>query len=176
MSDRWGLLAEFPDAGALTRAARAARAAGYTRLDAYSPFPHEGLAEAVGFHRTRLGWAVLGAALTGALVGYLIQWWTMAVDYPVNVGGRPLNSWPAFVPITFELMVLFAALTAVVGAIVGSGLPRPHHPVFAVPAFERATTDGFFLSIEASDERFDPERTRAFLVRLGAMEVSDVPA
>jgi hypothetical protein len=172
----WGLLAEFPDHESRRLAAHRVRAAGVSRLDAYSPFPLDAVADAIGVRRTRLGWAVLAAGITGAGTGYLLQWWTSAIAYPLNVGGRPLNSWPVFVPVMFELTVLFAALTAIIGTIVRSGLPRLHHPLFAVPAFERATTDGFFLSVEADDPQFDADRTRALLVETGASRVFDVPA
>jgi hypothetical protein len=171
----WGLLAEFGGHTALETAARAARRDGYVRLEAYSPYPLESVADAVGHRRTRIGWAVLAGGLLGAASGYVLQYYLMAVDYPINVGGRPLHSWPAFIPVTFELMVLFAAVGGVVALFLRLGLPRPHHPVFGVPPFERATQDAFFLGIEAADPRFSPDRTAALLHRLGARAVHEVP-
>jgi hypothetical protein len=171
----WGLLAEFGGHTALETAAREARRNGYVRLEAYSPYPLESVADAVGHRGTRIGWAVLASGLLGAATGYVLQYYLMAVDYPINVGGRPLHSWPAFIPVTFELMVLFAAVGGVIALFVRLGLPRPHHPLFAVPAFERATQDGFFLGIEAADPRFSRERTSALLHRLGARAVHEVP-
>lgn len=170
----YGLLAEFEAPEDLLAAARRAYAEGYRRMDAHSPFPVEGLAEAIGFHRTRLPLLVLIAGLVGAFVGFASQYWATVIDYPLNVGGRPLNSWPSYIPITFEVTILFAALTAVVGMIALNGLPRPYHPVFNVPAFGRASRDRFFLCIEAADPRFDREGTRRFLESLQAREVSEV--
>jgi hypothetical protein len=171
----YGLLAEFPSAEALVRAARQTREAGYRRFDAYSPMPIEGLAEAIGFTRTRIPLVVLAGGIIGAAAGYLLQYWVAAIAYPLNVGGRPFNSWPAFIPITFETTVLIAALFGVLGMLALNGLPRPHHPLFAVDRFAHATRDGFFLCIEASDDRFGADATRRFLVESGAVEVSDVP-
>jgi hypothetical protein len=163
----WGLLAEFerpPDAVA---AARSAYDAGYRRMDAYSPYPIEELCEAIGFHHTRLPLLVLLGGIVGAVAGYSLQYWTAAVDYPLNIGGRPLNSWPQFIPITFELTILCAAGAAVLGMLALNGLPRPHHPVFNVEAFRRASRDRFFLCIESADPRFDQGETRRFLESLG---------
>jgi hypothetical protein len=171
----WGLVARFDDAHALGRAARGLREQGYRRLDAHTPYPVDGLAEAIGLLPTRIGLVVLVAGLLGAAGGYAMQWYLMAIDYPINVGGRPLNSWPAFIPITFELMVLTAALAGVVALLVRNGLPRPHHPVFGAPGFDAASQDGFYLSVEEHDPRFSPQSTPALLRRLGARSVVEVP-
>jgi hypothetical protein len=171
-----GVMAEFATPEALLAAVRHARQAGYRQLDAYSPFPVEGLADALGFRRTLVRPIVLAGALVGAVSGFLLQWWVASVDYPINVGGRPYNSWQSFIPITFELMVLFAALSAVVGMLALNGLPMPYHSVFNVPTFERASRDRFFLCIHTADPRFDRTATRQFLAGLDPIEVSDVPA
>ncbi|MFB3817137.1 MAG: DUF3341 domain-containing protein [Candidatus Methylomirabilales bacterium] len=170
----YGLMAEFDSAEELLAAARQAHAAGFRRMDAYSPFPVEGLAEAIGFHDPWVARLVLLAGLFGAGFGFFSQYWVTVLDYPLNVGGRPLNSWPAYIPITFELTVLFAALTAVVGMIALNRLPMPYHPVFNVPAFRRVTEDGFFLCIEATDPLFDGGETKRFLETLHPREVSEV--
>jgi hypothetical protein len=170
----YGLMAEFETADELLAAARRAHAEGYTKMDAYSPFPIEELAEAVGFHHTRLPLVVLICGITGALTGFLLQTYSFTVDYPLNVQGRPFFSWPAFVPITFELMILFSAFGAVFGMILMNGLPLPYHPVFNAPRFDRASQDGFFLCIEATDPKFDIAKTRSFLEGLKARAVSEV--
>jgi hypothetical protein len=170
----YGLLAEFESPEQLVQAAARAHADGYRRLDAYTPFPVHGLAEAIGFHTNRLPLLVLIGGILGAGAGFLSQYWAAVIDYPLNVGGRPLNSWPAFVPITFEVTILVAATTAVLGMLALNGLPQPYHPVFNAPRFALATRDRFFLCIEASDPRFDPAATRMFLEGLGAREVTDV--
>jgi hypothetical protein len=171
----YGLLAEFDSPTALVEAARAARRDGYTKMDAFTPFPVEGLAEELGFERTSMPLIVLVGGVLGCIGGYLMQYWIAAIEYPLNIGGRPLNSWPAFVPVTFELTILVAALFAVLGMLGMNGLPRPHHPLFGVPGFALATRDKFFLCIQSIDPRFDIERTRAFLRSLRPREVSDVP-
>src|SRR5262245_36126374 len=147
----FGLLAEFETPDALLAAVRAARQAGYRRMDAYTPMPVEGLAEALGFHSTRLPWVIFLGGLGGCVGGYFMQYYAAALDYPLNIGGRPLNSWPAFLPVTFELTVLIAALAAVLGLLALNGLPMPYHPVFHVPRFALATQDRFFLLIAATD-------------------------
>jgi len=170
----YGLLAEFSDPTELVAAARRAYEEGYRQMDAYSPFPVEELAEALGFHRTRVPLIVLIGGLVGCIGGYFLQYYIAAVHYPLNIGGRPLNSWPAFIPITFELTVLIAALSAVLGLLALNGLPMPYHPVFNVPRFALATRDRFFLCIEATDPLFDREGTRRFMERLVPREVSEV--
>lgn len=170
----YGLLAQFDTPEALLAAARRTREAGYRRMDAYTPFPVAGLAEAIGFSRTRLPLVVLVGGILGCVGGFLLQFYTSVIDYPLNVGGRPFNSWPAFIPVTFEMTVLIAALSAVVGMLALNGLPMPYHPVFNVPRFRLATRNEFFLCIEATDPQFDPERTRRFLESVGAREVYDV--
>lgn len=170
----YGLLAEFESPDDLLAAAHRAHADGYRRMDAYTPFPIEGLSEAIGFHHNRLPLLVLIGGIVGAGTGFFSQYWAAVIDYPLNVGGRPFNSWPSFIPVTFEVTILVAALTAVLGMLALNGLPMPYHPVFNAPRFALATRDRFFLCIEAADPRFDPDGTRAFLESLGAREVSDV--
>jgi hypothetical protein len=170
----YGLLAEFDSPEELVAAGERAYADGYRRLDAYTPFPVHGLAEAIGFRTNRLPLLVLLGGIVGAGVGFFSQYYAAVIDYPINVGGRPLNSWPAFIPITFEVTILVAATTAVLGMLALNGLPQPYHPVFNAPRFALATRDRFFLCIEATDPRFDSEATRRFLEGLGAKEVTDV--
>ena len=170
----YGLLAEFEVPEDLVSAAERAYADGYRHMDAHTPFPVHGLAEAIGFHTNRVPLLVLIAGIIGAGLGFFSQYWAAVIDYPINVGGRPLNSWPAFIPITFEVTILAAALTAVLGMLALNGLPQPYHPLFNAPRFALATRDRFFLCIEATDPRFDPVATRAFLESLGAREVTDV--
>lgn len=170
----YGLMAEFATPEALLEAARRTYADGYRRMDAYSPFPIDGLSEAIGFQSTRLPLIVLIGGIAGCIGGFYLQYWTSVIDYPINVGGRPFNSWPAFIPVTFEVTILCAALAAVLGMIALNGLPMPYHPVFNVERFERASRDGFFLCIEAVDSRFDAERTRRFLEALNAQGVFEV--
>src|SRR5436190_6493814 len=155
----YGLMAEFDNPTDLVRAAEQARLAGYREMDAYSPIPIEELNEALGLRRTRLPRLVFLGGLLGGLGGYSLEYWTQAIAYPLNIGGRPLHSWPQFIPVTFETTVLGAALTAFVGMWALNKLPMPYHPVFNVKAFERASTDRFFLTIEANDPRFDREKT-----------------
>jgi hypothetical protein len=171
----YGLMAEFKTPGEIVSAARRAREAGFINMDAYTPFPIEELSEALGWHtRGRLPRLVLMGGLTGAAAGYGLQYYASVIAYPVNVGGRPLHSWPSFIPITFETAVLFAALTAVLGMLALNGLPRPYHPVFNAPNFALASSDRFFLCVESADGKFELEKTRGFLQSLGAAEVSDV--
>jgi Protein of unknown function (DUF3341) len=170
----YGLLAEFETPAALIEAARQARKAGYRKLDAYTPYPIHELTEALALPRTKLPVIVLIGGLIGCATALSMQWFAAAVHYPINVGGRPLASWPSFIPITFELTVLFAAITAVLGMLGLNGLPMPYHPVFNVPRFALASRDRFFLSVEATDPLYDSGKTRAFLAGLGAREVTEV--
>lgn len=172
--DLYGMTAMFDSAEGLVEATRQAVAAGYRRLDTYTPFPIEELAEIIGFRRDNIGYLVLLGAILGGLAGYLIQYWTAVVDYPINVGGKPLHSWPSFMLVTFELAVLGGALGGFFGMLALNGLPRPHHPIFNSPHFELETRNRFFLCIEARDPGFDREKTRTFLEGLGPLEVAEV--
>jgi hypothetical protein len=170
----YGLMAEFDEPEPLLEAARRAREDGYCHMDAYSPMPVEGLAEAIGFRTSVVQRLVFAAGILGAAGGFMLCWWMTVIAYPHNVAGRPLNSWPAYIPITFEAMVLISCLTAMIGMLALNGLPQPYHPVFNVARFEHASRDKFFLCIEASDPKFDPDRTRAFLEQLTSQEVMEV--
>ncbi len=171
----YGLMAEFASASDLVAAARRVREAGYVRTDAYSPYPIEEVVEALGVQHTRMPLVVLVGGILGCVGGFFMQYYTAAVSYPLNVGGRPYLSWPAFIPITFECTVLVAGLFAVLGMLALNGLPMPHHPVFNVPRFARVTRDRFFLCIEARDPRFERMATEEFLRGLGPVEVMVVP-
>jgi Protein of unknown function (DUF3341) len=171
-----GLLAEFLTAPEILEATRRARLEGYRHMDAYTPYPVEGLPAELGLPRTRIPLVVLMGGLVGAVGGYFMQYWAAAVDYPVNIGGKPFNSWPAFIPITFEMMVLVAALSAILGMFFLNGLPQPYHPLFHIARFDRASQDRFFLCIEATDPHFDGQATRQFLESLHPHgEVVEVP-
>jgi hypothetical protein len=170
----YGLMAEFEDPSALVAATAHAYGAGYRRMDAYSPFPIEELHEALGSHHTRLPLIVLIGGLVGCIGGYALQDWASAIAYPLNVGGKPIHSWPAFIPVTFECAILVAALSAVFGMLALNGLPMPYHPVFNVPRFALASRNRFFLCIEARDTQFDLEATRRFLETLNPREVTTV--
>jgi hypothetical protein len=169
-----GLMAEFDNPSALVAAAERARLAGYRRMDAYSPIPIEELSEALGLRRTRLPLLVLLGGFGGCFAGFALEYWVSVMAYPLNIGGRPLNSWPQFVPVMFETTVMGAALTAFFGMWALNKLPQPYHPVFNVPEFVRASTDRFFLCIEAGDPRFDREATWRFLEDLKPIGVSEV--
>ena len=171
----YGLLAEFDTPRGVLQAVRRARRAGYRRLDAFTPYPVRGLAAALGEERTQVPPVVLAGGLVGAICGFFMEYWTMAVDYPFNIGGRPLNSWPAYIPITFEVMILIASLSALFGMLFLNGLPRPHHPLFNVPRFGEASQTGYFLCIEALDPLFDATGTRDFLAGLNPKAVLVVP-
>ena len=170
----YGLMAEFDDPDDLVAAAQRAYAEGYRRMDAYTPFPVHGLSEAIGMRHTRLPFLVLLGGIAGAIGGYGLQYWVSVIEYPLNIGGRPFHSWPAFIPVTFETTVLLAAFTAVFGMLALNGLPQPYHPVFNVPRFELASRSHFFLCIEATDPKFDREGTRRFLENLSGREVAEV--
>ena len=171
----YGVMAEFETPTELLTATRRAHAEGYRRMDAYTPFPIEELTDALGFHHTRLPLIVLIGGVIGCLGGFALQYWVSTAAYPLNVGGRPFNSWPMFIPVTFELTILVAALSAVLGMLALNGLPEPYHPVFNVPRFALASRNRFFLCIMARDRKFDRSETRQFLESLeGAREVSDV--
>lgn len=169
-----GMLAMFETHEDLLNAARRAYARGYRKMDAYSPFPIEGLARALGRKYTAVPFLVLFGGATGCLGGYIMQWFAMAVDYPLNVGGRPFHSWPQYIPITFELTVLIAALTGFFCVIILNRFPQPYHPVFNVPEFSRATQDRFFLCIEAGDPKFHTDEVENFLQGLGPEAVWEV--
>jgi hypothetical protein len=172
----YGIMAEFDSATALVEAARKTHDAGYRKIDAYSPFPVEELAEAIGFHTNRVALVTLIGAIIGGLSGYLMQYWMAAVDYPVNVAGRPDHSWPSFIVITFELTILFGGISAVLGMLALNGLPMPYHPVFNVPRFAMATKDRFFLIVFSTDPKYKPAEVRQFLESLQPRSISEVPS
>ncbi len=171
-----GLMAEFLTADEVLAAAQAARKAGYRDMDAYTPYPVEGLAAELGMRNNRVPFVVLMGGLVGAGAGFFMQYYSMAIRYTFNVGGRPYNSWPVFIPITFEMLILVGALAAFLGMMLLNGLPRPHHPVFNVPQFARSSQDRFFLCIEATDIQFDRRVTAEFLATLNPHgQVIEVP-
>ena len=170
----YGLMAEFDDPTALVAAAKRTYAAGYRKIDTFSPYPIEEAWEAIGQHDRRLSLIVLGGGLTGLLTGLGLQEWVHQIAYPINIAGKPLNSWPQFVPVIFELTILFAALSGVIGMILLNGLPMPYHPVFNVARFERASRDKFFLLVESADPKFDRMQTLDFLKTLNASEINEV--
>lgn len=170
----YGLMAEFAEHTQVLEAAKRAYAAGYREMDAYSPFPIDGLAEALGHEGSSVPLFTLLGGITGGLGGYFMEWYSMARLYPLNVGGRPYNSWPNFIPVMFELTILLASLSALVAMFVLNRLPEPHHPVFNVPEFQRASIDRFFLCIETDDRKFERAATCRFLESLGPVKVSEV--
>ncbi len=171
----YGVIAEFHDAQELLDAANKTREAGFTSFDAFSPFPIHGLSEAIGFKHTKLSAVVLVMGILGGLGGFFMCWFANVIHYPLNIGGKPLNSWPAWIPITFECAVLLAAFGAVFGMLALNGLPMPYHPVFNVQRFEQASRDRFFLVIQARDPKFELNQVRDFLDALNPREVTDVP-
>ena len=168
------MIAEFETPGDLVHAARKVYEAGYRRINGYSPYPIEELSEAIGFTHTSLPLIVFIGGVLGGIAGFGMQYWMEVIDYPLNVGGKPFNSWPAFIPITFECIVLAAAFSAVFGMLILNKLPQPYHPVFNTPNFALATRDRFFLAVEANDAKFDHDKVVALLQSLNAMEVNDV--
>lgn len=169
-----GVMAEFATPAALVSALKQVRAAGYTKLDAFTPFPVEEVIEALDPPRSKVPAIVLAGGIVGGLAGWGLQYWINVIDYPLNIGGRPFNSWVAFIPPTFETTVLFAGLSAIVGMLAVNGLPRPYHPVFNVPRFQFASRDRYFLVVEAGDPNFDPKKIREALAAAGAEDVHEV--
>ena len=170
----YGLMAEFMDAADLLQAAQKTREAGYRRMDAYSPFEIEGMDDVLSLHSLKISYFVLGGGVVGAVLGFGMEYFAAVINYSVNVGGRPLDSVPAFLPITFEMFVLFGAFSGLIAMLVLNGLPMPYHPVFNVPEFKEMTRGRFFLCIEAHDPQFDAVTTKQFLESLKPLKVSDV--
>jgi hypothetical protein len=171
----YGIMAEFESSTDLVIATKAAYAAGYRKMDAYSPFPIEEASEALGFHKTRVPLIVLVGALLGGSGAYALQYWINVISFPLNIGGRPWHSWPAFIVPTFEMTVLFGGLAGVFGMFALNGLPMPHHPVFNDDRFARVTRDRFFLCVEAADPKFDLVSTNEFMESLRPLSISEVP-
>ncbi|MDR3746962.1 MAG: DUF3341 domain-containing protein [Acidobacteriota bacterium] len=171
----YGLLAEFETPTELVEASKAAHAAGYRKIDAYSPFPIEEASEAIGYHKTTVPLIVLVGGILGGLSGFGLQYWINVIAYPLNIGGKPYNSWPAFIVPTFEMTILFAGLAGVLGMFALNGLPMPYHPLFNVDRFSAATRDKFFLAVEAADPKFDLAETHKFLESLQPLTISEVP-
>ena len=170
----YGLMAEFDNPTELMKAARATYAAGYRNIDAYTPYPIEELADVIGFKKTRVPLVCLLGGILGGLSGYLLQYWINNISYPLNIGGRPFHSWPAFIIVTFEMTILFGGLSAVIGMLGLNGLPAPYHPVFNNPRFSAVSRDRFFLCIEAADPQFDPERARQFLSAFNTVDIAEI--
>lgn len=171
----YGVVAEFGAPGDLIRAAERAKEAGFEKMDCFSPFPVHGLTEAMGFHDVKVPWAIFGAGVVGFFTGLGLQYYTAVIDYPMNVGGRPLFSWPSFIPVTYECTILFAALAAVFGMLAFNGFPKPYHPVFSTPGFDRASQDSFFICLENHDG-FDADKAEDFLKGLEPKNVNRVMA
>ncbi|MGI8544359.1 MAG: DUF3341 domain-containing protein [Aridibacter sp.] len=174
MKKNYGLLAEFDTTTEIVRAAELVRDAGFTKTDVFSPFPIHEMDQALGIKRTILPYMVFGGGIAGLLTGLALQYGTHVIDYPIIVGGRPFFSLPSFIPPMFELTILLAAFTAVIGMILLNGLPKPYHPVFNVPRFNLATREKFFLLIKADDPKFNYEETKSFMESLNPQEVFDV--
>jgi len=170
----YGLMAEFDNPTDVVAATRRTYEAGYRRIDAFSPYPIEELSEALGAFGVKMPRIVLAGGIFGLVGGFMMQWYLSVINYPLNIGGKPLNSWPAFIPITFEVTVLCAALAGILGMLALNGLPEPYHPVFNTPNFALASRDRFFLLVEARDAKFDHAQTAEFLRSLGPREVTDV--
>jgi hypothetical protein len=170
----YGLIAEYDTPAQVVHAAEAARKAGYTKMDAYSPHPVDGIEDALGLKPTRLGFVVLAMGLIGAVAGFGMQWYAGAEFYPLNIGGRPMNPWPTYIVITFEVTVLLSAFTAGLFMLARNGLPRPYHSIFNAPGFERASRDGYYLCVESVDPRFDEASVRSFLEGTGPVRVEEV--
>ena len=171
----YGFMAEFSDVTSLVAAAERTTKEGYKKVDAFTPFPVHELFHVLDAEDKRLPLVVLLAGVFGAFAGFGLCYWVSVIAYPLNIGGRPFNSWPAFIPVTFEVTILMAAFTCVIAMLVFNGLPMPYHPVFNVPRFAaHASQDGFFLAVEADDPKFDREKTRAFLQDLGAKEINEI--
>src|SRR5258706_11395996 len=170
----YGVMAEFESPTALVNAGRAAREKGYRKLDAYSPFPIEELSDALHLHKNRLPLIVLCGGILGAITGYTLQYYVTVIQFPINVAGKPLHSWPAYIIITFEMTILFSAISAVLGLLGLCGLPMPYHPVFNVPRFALASRNRFFLCIESRDPLFDRHDTAEFLTSLDPREGREV--
>lgn len=170
----YGLVAEFDSPETLMDAAEAAREAGYKKMDAYTPFPVHGLSEAIGFSDKKVPWTVFLGGLFGCFLGYSMEWYTSTIDYPLNVGGKPFNSLPAFIPVAYESAILCASFGAFFGMLIYNGLPKPYHSIFNTPRFERCTQDRFFLAIEARDPKYDRDDTRRFLEGQKPLQVSEV--
>ncbi len=171
-----GLLAEFENEESIVEATQKTVDAGYRHIETYTPYPLEELLDIQHLHKNKVALVILIGGLTGCAVGFLMQYFASVIHYPINVGGRPLNSWPAFIPVMFECTVLFAAFSAMIGMMVMNKLPRPHHPLFEIERFRYATQDRFFLSIEAEDPYFEKDATRQFLEELNPHEVTEVEA
>ena len=171
----YGLVAEFETPTDLVNACKAAYAEGYREMDAYSPYPIEEASEAIGFHKSAVPLVVLTGGILGGLSGFLLQYWINVIAYPLNIGGKPFNSWPAFVVPTFEMTILFAGLCGMFGMFALNGLPRPYHPLFHVDQFSKVTRNRFFLCVEAIDPKFDLAGTQQFMERLKPLSISEVP-
>jgi ActD protein len=171
----YGLLAEFETPGELVNACKAAYAEGYREMDAYSPFPIEEASEAIGFHKSAVPLITLVGGILGGTSGFALQYWINVIAYPLNIGGKPLNSWPAFIVPTFEMTILFAGLIGMFGMFALNGLPRPYHPLFHVDQFSKVTRNRFFLCVETVDPKFDMAGTQQFMERLKPLSISEVP-
>lgn len=173
-TDLYGYMAEFESPQALVDAAEKVRDAGYLKTDAFTPFPVAELDDALGIRRSALPWIILAAGIFGGLAGFAMQYFANVIHYPLNIGGRPVNSWPMFIPITFEMTILFSAFTAGIAMMLLNGFPKHYHPVFNVPSFSKASSTSFFLCIEEADAKFDREKTKEFLQSLNPVEVSEI--